>query len=97
VFGWVSYTMIVQDADSKTADCIMDCYVIVNKWQLRLEREELFVVFSKGLLLLAWSMHICLAYILGNSIGTCREVPSMTRLKVVAAWCTRLRLGLRVR
>jgi hypothetical protein len=30
----------------------MDFYVIVNRWQLRLEHEELFVVFSKGLILL---------------------------------------------
>jgi hypothetical protein len=52
VFGRVSDTMTVQDAGLKTADCIVDCYVIVNRWQLRLEHEELFVVFSKSLLLL---------------------------------------------
>jgi hypothetical protein len=44
--------VVVQDADVKTADCIMDCYVVVNRWQLRLEREELLIVFSKSLLLL---------------------------------------------
>jgi hypothetical protein len=52
VFGRVSDTMTVQDVSSKTADCIMDCYVIINRWQLRLEREELFVVISKSLFLL---------------------------------------------
>jgi hypothetical protein len=31
VFGWVSDVMVVQDAGAKTADCIMDCYVIVNR------------------------------------------------------------------
>jgi hypothetical protein len=52
VLGWVSDAMAVQDVGSKTADCIMDCYVVVNRWQLRLEHEELFVVFSESLLLL---------------------------------------------
>jgi hypothetical protein len=52
VFWRVSDAMAVQDTGSKTVDCIMDCYVIVNRWQLRLEREELFIVFSKTLLLL---------------------------------------------
>ena len=52
MLGRVSDAMDVHDADSNTADCIMDCYVVVKRWQLRLEREELFVVFSKSLLLL---------------------------------------------
>ena len=32
VFGWVSDAVAVQDADAKTADCIMDFYVVVNGW-----------------------------------------------------------------
>jgi hypothetical protein len=32
VFGQISDAVAVQDADAKTADCIMDCYVIVDRW-----------------------------------------------------------------
>jgi hypothetical protein len=32
VFGWVSNAVAVQDADAETADCIMDGYVVVDRW-----------------------------------------------------------------
>ena len=34
VFGRVSDAVAVQDAGAETADCIMDYYVVVNRWQL---------------------------------------------------------------
>jgi hypothetical protein len=32
VLGRVSDVVAVQDAGAKTADCIMDCYVVVDRW-----------------------------------------------------------------
>jgi hypothetical protein len=32
VFGRVFDAVVVQDADVKTADCIVDCYVVVDRW-----------------------------------------------------------------
>jgi hypothetical protein len=32
VFGRVSDAVAVQDAGAKTANCIMDCYVVVDRW-----------------------------------------------------------------
>jgi hypothetical protein len=42
----------VQDASPKATDGIMDCDVVVDRWQLRLECQELSVILSKGFLLL---------------------------------------------
>jgi hypothetical protein len=32
VFGWVSDAVVVQDAGTETADCIVDGYVVVDRW-----------------------------------------------------------------
>jgi hypothetical protein len=42
----------VQDASPKATDGVMDCNVVVDRWQLRLEGQELSVVLLKGFLLL---------------------------------------------
>jgi hypothetical protein len=42
----------VEDASPKATDSIMDRDVVVDRWQLRLEGQELSVVLPKGFLLL---------------------------------------------
>jgi hypothetical protein len=44
--------MTIQDASPKTVDGIMDRDVVVNRWQLQLERQEFYVVLAKGFSLL---------------------------------------------
>jgi hypothetical protein len=42
----------VQDASPKATDGVMDHDVVVDRWQLRLEGQEFYVVLTKGFLLL---------------------------------------------
>jgi hypothetical protein len=42
----------VQDASPKATDGVMDRDVVVDRWQLRLEGQELSVILPKGFLLL---------------------------------------------
>ena len=44
--------MAVQDASPKATDGVMDRDVVVDRWQLRLEGQELSVILLKGFLLL---------------------------------------------
>jgi hypothetical protein len=42
----------VQDTSPKATDGVMDHDVVVDRWQLRLEGQELSVILPKGLPLL---------------------------------------------
>jgi hypothetical protein len=42
----------VQDASPKATDGVMDCNMVVYRWQLRLESQELSVILAKSFLLL---------------------------------------------
>jgi hypothetical protein len=42
----------VQDASPKATDGVMDCDVVVDRWQLRLEGQELSIILPKSFLLL---------------------------------------------
>jgi hypothetical protein len=39
--------MGVQNTGVETADCIVDGYVVIDRWQLRFQEEELFVVLPE--------------------------------------------------
>jgi hypothetical protein len=41
----------VQDTSPKATDGVMDCDVVVDRWQLRLESQELSVILAKSFLL----------------------------------------------
>jgi hypothetical protein len=51
IFGWVPDAVTVQDASLKATDGVMDRDVVIDRWQLRLEGQELSVVLPKGFLL----------------------------------------------
>jgi hypothetical protein len=52
IFGWVLDAVTVQDTSPKATEGVMDRDVVVDRWQLRLEGQELSIVLSKGFLLL---------------------------------------------
>jgi hypothetical protein len=44
--------MVVQNAGVETDGCIVDGYVVIDRWQLRFQEEELFVILLEGFFLL---------------------------------------------
>jgi hypothetical protein len=44
--------MAVQNAGAETTDCIVDGYVVIDRWQLRFQEEEHFVVLLESFCLL---------------------------------------------
>jgi hypothetical protein len=52
IFRWVPDAVTVQDTSPKATDGVMDHDVVVDRWQLRLEGQELSVILPKGLPLL---------------------------------------------
>jgi hypothetical protein len=39
--------MALQNVCAEAADCIVDGYVVIDRWQLRFQEEELFVVLRR--------------------------------------------------